>query len=71
MASGDAYSRLLRPTLQILLRSIGSLHFEKLRGKRKHEYSIKINDQFRLIFQIEPGDDGNRLVITDIEKHYE
>ena len=54
-----------------VLRSIGSLHFEKLKGKRKHECSIRINRQFRLIFQIEPGESGNQLVITRIEKHYE
>lgn len=53
------------------MRSIGSLHFEKLKGKRKHECSIRINRQFRLIFQIEPGESGNQLVITRIEKHYE
>ena len=52
------------------LRALKSLHFEKLKGKRKHEYSMRINDQFRLIFQIEAAERGNRLVIVDIEKHY-
>jgi proteic killer suppression protein len=53
------------------LRALKSLHFEKLKGKRKGEYSMRINDQFRLIFQIEPTEHGNQLVVTDIEKHYE
>ena len=52
------------------LRALKSLHFEKLKGDRKHEYSMRINDQFRLIFQIESAERGNRLVITGIEKHY-
>ena len=29
-----------------------------------------INDQFRLIFQIESTDEGNRLVLTGIEDYH-
>jgi toxin HigB-1 len=53
------------------LRALKSLHFEKLKGKRTGEYSMRINDQFRLIFQIESTEHGNQLVVTDIEKHYD
>lgn len=30
-----------------------SLRFEELKGKRKGEYSIRLNKQWRLIFEIE------------------
>jgi proteic killer suppression protein len=32
------------------LRALKSLRFEKLKGERKHQYSMRLNDQFRLIF---------------------
>jgi toxin HigB-1 len=61
------------------LRAFKSFHFEKLKGKRQHEYSMRLNKQFRLIFQIEkvnqesglviPGRE-NRLVITGIEDYH-
>lgn len=28
-------------------------HFEKLRGNRKDEYSIRVNDQYRICFKID------------------
>ena len=52
------------------LRAIKSFRFERLKGKRQHEYSIRLNDQFRLIFQIEKADGGNRLVIINIEDYH-
>jgi proteic killer suppression protein len=52
------------------LRNIKSFRFERLKGKRQHEYSIRLNDQFRLIFQIEPAAGGNQLVILAIEDYH-
>jgi proteic killer suppression protein len=52
------------------LRALKSLHFEKLKGKRKHEYSLRLNDQFRLIFQIEKMEGGNVIVVHDIEDYH-
>jgi toxin HigB-1 len=52
------------------LRAVKSFRFERLKGKRQDEYSIRLNDQFRLIFQIEKEDDGNRLVILNIEDYH-
>jgi len=34
------------------LYSLKSLHFEKLAGKRKHQYSVRLNDQYRLIVEL-------------------
>ena len=52
------------------LRAIKSYRFERLKGKRRGEYSIRLNDQFRLIFQIEKEEGGNRLVILNIEDYH-
>jgi proteic killer suppression protein len=52
------------------LRALKSLHFEKLKGDRKHQYSIRLNAQFRLIFEIEKGEQGSTLVILGIEDYH-
>jgi toxin HigB-1 len=52
------------------LRSLKSLHFEKLKGDRKDQYSIRLNDQFRLIFDIEKGDRGNTIVVLGVEDYH-
>ncbi len=52
------------------LRALKSLHFEKLKGERKHQYSMRLNAQFRLIFEIEKGEEGNILVILGIEDYH-
>lgn len=52
------------------LRSLKSLHFEKLMGDRKHQYSMRLNSQFRLIFQIESSKQGNILVVLAIEDYH-
>jgi proteic killer suppression protein len=31
--------------------ALKSLHYEKLHGKRSHQRSMRLNDQFRLILQ--------------------
>jgi proteic killer suppression protein len=47
-----------------------SLHYEKLKGNRSHQRSMRLNDQFRLILEIEVANERT-LVIISIEKHYE
>jgi proteic killer suppression protein len=47
-----------------------SYRFEKLKGDRKGDYSIRLNDQFRLTFQIEETGDGNQIVVLDIEDYH-
>jgi len=47
-----------------------SLHYEKLKGDRKHQRSMKLNDQWRLILEID-GDGPNRVVwIVAIEDYH-
>ena len=48
-----------------------SLHFEKLKGKRSHQRSMRLNDQWRLILEIEKrADEGNLVVIVSIEDYH-
>lgn len=47
-----------------------SLNFEKLKGNRSGEMSIRLNKQFRLIFQ-EIEDNLVQLEVIEISKHYE
>lgn len=57
------------------LRQHKGLHFEKLKGDRKGEYSIMLNKQYRLIFEQIKSDEQkiiiNLLLINEISKHYE
>jgi proteic killer suppression protein len=52
------------------LRARKSYRFEKLKGARSSDDSIRLNDQFRLTFQIEKSGGGNRLVILAIEDYH-
>lgn len=53
------------------LYALKSLHYEKLRGDRKSDRSIRLNKQFRLTLRPEEDEDGKLLFIIDIENHYE
>jgi proteic killer suppression protein len=50
--------------------AVKSLHFEKLQGKRDHQRSMKLNDQWRLIIEI-TGEAPNKTVwIMGIEDYH-
>ena len=56
------------------LNQFKSLHFKKLKGKRKNEYSIRLNIQYRLIFTINIHKNEiifDVIIIEEISKHYE
>ena len=46
------------------------LRFEKLGGDRDHQRSMRLNDQWRLIVEIEKGDPGNICVVKGIEDYH-
>ena|SRR5579871_5167654 len=50
--------------------SLKSLHYEKLKGKRAHQRSMRLNDQFRLILEIETDPTGRLVVIVGIEDYH-
>jgi len=51
-----------------------SLRFEKLGGKRKHQHSIRLNDQYRLIVELMKGNLGEQsskvIKIVGIEDYH-
>ena len=50
--------------------NLKSLHFEKLSGARSHQHSMRLNDQWRLIIEIEAGTPKNTIVVTSIEDYH-
>lgn len=48
------------------IRQMRSLHFEKLRGNRSHQYSMRVNDQYRLIVEIESADGRTKVVLVEV-----
>jgi toxin HigB-1 len=51
------------------LRSMKSLHYEKLKGNRSHQRSMRLNDQFRLIVEIE-GHGNKTVAVISIEDYH-
>jgi len=47
-----------------------SLRFEKLHGDRKHQHSMRLNDQWRLILEFEGKCPSKTVVIVDIEDYH-
>lgn len=46
-----------------------SLHFEKLKGNRSHQRSLRLNRQFRLIIELEEGTEKT-IVVVSIEDYH-
>jgi len=46
-----------------------SLHYEKLKGQRKHDRSMRLNKQYRLVIQLEDVN-GKTVVIISIEDYH-
>ena len=49
------------------LRALKSLRYEKLKGKRSHQRSVRLNDQFRLVVEREEDQEGKFFWIIAIE----
>ena len=47
-----------------------SMHYEKLKGKRSHQRSMRLNDQFRLILEIQTTPDGRTVVVVSVEDYH-
>ena len=47
-----------------------SLRFEKLSGKRQHQRSLRLNDQWRLIVELEQSESKTVLVVKGIEDYH-
>jgi proteic killer suppression protein len=47
-----------------------SLRFEKLKGKRSHQHSMRLNDKYRLIVELRRGTSSKRLTVVSIEDYH-
>lgn len=47
-----------------------SLHYEKLRGKRSHQRSMRLNDQWRLILELRRERHGKLVVVISVEDYH-
>ena len=52
------------------LRSYRALRFEKLKGGRANQHSIRLNHQWRLILRIETDAGGRLLFIVEIADYH-
>lgn len=50
--------------------AIKSLHFEKLKGAPSHQRSIRLNEQWRLILELEGSDRDKTVLVVDIEGYH-
>lgn len=46
------------------------LRFEKLEGKRRHQHSLRINRQWRLIVELHSEQAGKRIKVVGIEDYH-
>ncbi len=51
-------------------RALKSLHFEKLRGQREGQYSMRLNDQWRLILRLVSRERGKTVVVIAIDDYH-
>jgi toxin HigB-1 len=47
-----------------------SLHLEKLKGDRAGQYSLRLNKQFRLCFEIQKDPAGNLIYILELVDYH-
>lgn len=52
------------------LYALGSLRVEKLKGARSHQLSMRVNDQWRLIFELHGNGRDKVVFIVGIEDYH-
>ena len=52
------------------LRNWKSLHYEKLKGDRKDQRSIRLNNKWRLIFRLNDQCTPNEIIVIGIEDYH-
>ncbi len=50
--------------------ALKSLHYEKLKGARSHQRSMRLNRQWRLIVELKKIDPATIIVIVNIEDYH-
>jgi proteic killer suppression protein len=52
------------------LRNWKSLHYEKLKGDREGERSIRLNDQYRMVFTLDEATRPPTVTVNSIEDYH-
>jgi proteic killer suppression protein len=52
------------------IRALRSWHLEQLKGDRKGQSSIRLNDQFRLVIVFETDQSGRTVVVIEIVDYH-
>ncbi|MFC2591248.1 MAG: type II toxin-antitoxin system RelE/ParE family toxin [Corynebacterium matruchotii] len=52
------------------LKNVRSLHFKKLKGDRAGTYSIRVNEQYRLILAFETDIEGRKVIIIEMVDYH-
>ena len=52
------------------LRNWKSLHYEKLKGDREGQRSVRLNDKYRLVFELDEQTDPQTITIVAIEDYH-
>ena len=52
------------------LRAVKGNHFEKLKGDRSHQYSLRLNGQWRLIIELQDREGHKACVLVAIEDYH-
>ena len=50
--------------------ALKSLHFEKLKGERQHQHSMRLNDQFRLVLEVVGAGQNKRVRIIEVVNYH-
>lgn len=50
--------------------ALKSLHYEKLKGQRQRQRSMRLNAQYRLIVEVDDGAHDRRVTIIGIEDYH-
>ena len=56
--------------MSVVFYQMRSLRFEKLKGKRKHQYSMRLNDQWRLILELDDQVPTKVVVVVAVEDYH-
>ncbi len=78
LGKGDAVDNGFRKVMQVIrsarderdLGAMRSLRFEKLKGKRSHQCSLRINKQWRLIVEIQEAENYRRIGVIGVEDYH-
>lgn len=52
------------------LHQLRGLRFEKLQGKRRHQHSLRLNDQWRLIVEVRGTSPNKRIGVIEIADYH-